>query len=141
MVMSYVTQTQRRPRMAIIASTLARIQADPLPLLGGRERVNQCFARVGHVWRDRVLDPANTLALFVLQILHGNTAISHLHHLSKTKVSDSSYCDAGARRGVAGFAAAVQDLCGDGGRCIEEAARCLGRRVRMADATTAATPD
>ena len=127
--------------MAIIASTLARIKADPLPLLGGRERVNQCFARVGHVWRDRVLDPANTLALFALQVLHGNTAISHLRHLSKTKVSDSSYCDARARLPVAGFAAAVQDLCCDGGRCIEDAARWLGRRVLMADATTAATPD
>jgi hypothetical protein len=127
--------------MAIIASTLARIKADPLPWLGGRERVNQCFARAGHVWRDRVLDPANTLALFVLQLLHGNTAISHLRHLSDTQAANSSYCEARARLPLAGFAAAVGELCCDGGKSIEDAARWLGRRVLMADATTAATPD
>jgi len=127
--------------MAIIASTLARIKEGPLPLLGGKERVNECFARAGHVWRDRVLDPANTLALFVLQILHGNTAISHLRHLSKIHVAESSYCEARARLPLSGFGAAVGELCSEGGRCIEDASQWLGRRVLMTDATTAATPD
>jgi hypothetical protein len=36
--------TNRRPRMAIVSSTLARIKADPLAYLGGAERVNQLFA-------------------------------------------------------------------------------------------------
>ena len=43
--------------MAIIAHALARIKLDPLSFLGGADRVNQCFADVGHVWRDRVLAP------------------------------------------------------------------------------------
>ena len=127
--------------MAIIASTLARIKAEPLGLLGGAERVNECFARAGHVWRERLLDPANTLALFILQILHRNTAISHLRHLSTINVAESSYCKARARLPLAGLGAVVGELCCDGGRCIEEASRWLGRRVLMADATTAATPD
>jgi hypothetical protein len=33
-------------------------------------------------WRDRVLSPVTTMQLFLLQILHGNTACSHLPHLS-----------------------------------------------------------
>ena len=33
-------------------------------------------------WRDRVLTPVTTMQLFLLQILHGNTACSHLPHLS-----------------------------------------------------------
>jgi hypothetical protein len=38
--------------MAIIASTLARIKSDPLSCLGGKDRVNQHFARAGHCWRE-----------------------------------------------------------------------------------------
>ncbi len=52
--------------MAIVASTLARIKSDPLAALGGAERINEFFARAGHAWRDCLLDPANTLKLFVL---------------------------------------------------------------------------
>ena len=33
-------------------------------------------------WRDRVLTPVTTVPLFLLQMLHGNTACSHLPHLS-----------------------------------------------------------
>ena len=127
--------------MAIIASALARIKSDPLVLLGGAARVNQCFAGVGHVWRKRMLDPARTMELFIRQILHGNTAISHIPHLSGLVVADSSYCAARTRLPVAGVAAVATQLCGGGGRCIQDAARWLGRRVVMADATTADTPD
>src|SRR5690349_12425022 len=100
--------------MAIIASALAAIKSDPLSCLGGADRVNACFARTGHVWRDRLLDPAHTLALFVLQVLHGNTAISHLRHLSDLDVADSSYCEARARLPVAGVAVVTVDACCDG---------------------------
>jgi Transposase DDE domain len=127
--------------MAIIASALARIKSDPLAFLGGAARVNQCFADVGHTWRQRLLDPANTLALFIIQVLHGNTAISHLRHLSATDCAPSSYSAARARLPLAGLAAVVEQLCCDGGRCMGEAALWLGRRVLMTDATTAAAPD
>jgi hypothetical protein len=128
--------------MAIIAGTLAHIKSDPLALLGGADRVNECFANAGHVWRDRVLTPAVTMKLFILQILHGNTAVSHLRHLSKINVADSSYCDARARLPLAGVAAATARLCCDAGReCIDEAAKWLGRRVFITDATSATTPD
>jgi hypothetical protein len=33
-------------------------------------------------WRDRVLTPVTTMQPFLLQILHSNTACSHLPHLS-----------------------------------------------------------
>jgi hypothetical protein len=127
--------------MAIIAHTLARIKSDPLWFLGGADRVNQCFADVGHVWRDRVLTPANTMALFVLQVLHGNAAISHLRLLSAMAFAESSYCAARAKLPLAGVAATVAQLCGNGARGMESASIWLGRRVFMADATTAATPD
>jgi hypothetical protein len=127
--------------MAIIASALKRIKSDPLESLGGGERVNQCFADAGHRWRDRVLDPANTLALFLLQILHGNTAISHLRMISKIDVADASYCAARKRLPVAGVAAVVEQMSCDAARCSEKDSTWLGRRVLMADGTGATAPD
>src|SRR5437588_3808049 len=109
--------------MAIIASALLRIKSDPLACLGGAGRVNQCFAAAGHLWRERVLDPANTMALFILQVLHGNTAISHLRFLSKIGCAPASYCDARARLPVAGVAAVVEQLSCDDGRCSDSASR------------------
>jgi hypothetical protein len=127
--------------MAIIACALARIKSNPLLCLGGGEKVNQCFAAAGHLWRDRVLDPANTIALFMLQMLHGNTAISHLRLLSGISCAGASYCDARKRLPVAGVAAVVEQLSCDNSRCDDPASQWQGRRVLMTDATAAAAPD
>jgi hypothetical protein len=45
-------------------------------------------------WRDRVLTPVTTIQLFLLQILYGNTACTHLPHLSGLRFSASAYCQA-----------------------------------------------
>jgi hypothetical protein len=131
--------------MAIIASILAGIKSDPLRCLGGTDHVNQHFAQAGHVWRQRVLDPATTLALFILQVLHGNTAITHLRHLSGLTVAASSYCTARGRLPLEALATLIERVCCDGIQDIQSAvtgsAAWLGRRVVLADATSATTPD
>src|ERR687888_2152954 len=48
-------------------------------------------------WRDRVLTPVTTMQLFLLQILHGNTACSHLPHLSGLRFSAAAYYQARAK--------------------------------------------
>ena len=45
--------------------------------------IRKVCAAVGHVWRERVLDPVTTVHLFVLQILHGNTACSQVPRLAR----------------------------------------------------------
>ena len=55
-------------------------------------------------WRDRVLTPVTTMQLFLLQILHGNTACSHLPHLSGLRFTAAAYCQARARLPVRFFA-------------------------------------
>jgi len=127
--------------MAIISSVLHRIKSDPLACLGGADRVNDCFAAAGHVWRDRVLDPASTMALFMLQMVHGNTAISHLRFLSPIECAGASYCDARSRLPVKGVATVVEQLSCAGERERDSASQWLGRRVVMCDATSAAAPD
>jgi hypothetical protein len=54
-------------------------------------------------WRDRVLTPVTTMQLFLLQILHGNTACSHLPHLSGMRFTAAAYCQARARLPVRFF--------------------------------------
>lgn len=134
--------------MAIIASLLARIKSDPMQVLGGAEKVNEHFCRCGHVWRGRLLDPATTLGLFVHQILAGNAAITHLRHLARRDFAPSSYCDARRRLPAEALAKLVEDVSCD---CIGSIRSCVnraddagsffGRRVHLADATTATTPD
>lgn len=127
--------------MAIVASTLARIKSDPLAALGGAERINEFFARAGHAWRDCLLDPANTLKLFVLQVLNGNAAMAHLRHLAGFDLCPSSYCEARARLPAAAVAGFVDSVCGDCRKATEVPGSWLGHRVFIADATSAGTPD
>jgi hypothetical protein len=52
---------------------------------------------LGLRWRERTLDPVTTIHLFLVQILHGNTACAHLPHLSGLSFTASAYCQARAR--------------------------------------------
>ena len=79
--------------------------------------------------------------MFMLQVLHGNTAITHLRHLADFEVNESTYCDARMRLPVTGVAKIVENLCSDCCRCNEQSRSWLGHRVFVADATSATTPD
>jgi hypothetical protein len=39
-----------------------------------RQCIEDACREAGHRWRERELDPAVTIALFIQQIAHGNTA-------------------------------------------------------------------
>src|ERR1051326_169409 len=49
---------------------------------------------IAYGWRERTLNPVTTIELFVVQILHGNTACTHPRHLTKPQVMASAYCQA-----------------------------------------------
>jgi hypothetical protein len=88
--------------MASIAASIARIKHDALGALG-RGAIEQVCAELGHAWRDRELDPATTVALFVQQVLHGNLPCSEVRHLAAAGVAPgkvftpSAYCQARGR--------------------------------------------
>jgi hypothetical protein len=59
------------------------------------DAIHAACQEVGYTsWRDRLLNPVTTVQLFLLQILHGNTACQHLPHLSGLRFSASAYCQA-----------------------------------------------
>ena len=82
--------------MASIAGVLARIKQDPLGVIN-RGTIEQLCEELRYTWRDRELDPATTLALFVQQVLHGNTSCSEVRHLAGRTFTGSAYCQARAR--------------------------------------------
>jgi hypothetical protein len=82
--------------MASISSALARIKADPLAMID-REECESVCRELGYTWRDRELDPATTIALFIQQVLHGNAPCSEVRHIAGKSFSAQAYCDARAR--------------------------------------------
>jgi hypothetical protein len=106
--------------------------------------VDQLAAAAGHCWRERKLTPGVTCWLFMLQVLHGNCAITALRHLSGISMAASSYCAARARLPLALFAQlfdAVAALARTDATDATAATLLVGRRVVLGDSTTFSTPD
>ena len=48
-------------------------------------------------WRERLLGPVTTIDLFLLQIVHGNTACQHVVHFGLWTFTSNAYCQARKR--------------------------------------------
>src|SRR6185312_6337734 len=122
MVFAEGTNRNRRPRMAAsITGAVARIKCaeDPLGVPGARA-VERVCEELGHGWRERELDPATTVALFVQQVLHGNCPCSEVRHLpaarraragSGADFTASAYCQARSRLPLAAYQALLTRVC------------------------------
>src|SRR5712691_3286479 len=90
---------------------LGLLKAQPLRTLTPSFTTRVC-RELDHEWRDRELDPATTLALFLQQMLHGNVSCAEVRRLvpaagtgarggcdgsSRTTFSASAYCQARQR--------------------------------------------
>ena len=63
--------------MASITHALRQIKANLGDVLS-EEHIAQVCRESGHTWRIRLLDPIATIHVFILQVLHGNTATTQL---------------------------------------------------------------
>jgi len=81
--------------VGMVTEALRHIKGDLALLLDAPMILALCRA-VGYQWRARLLDPV-TVPLFLLQILHGNTACSHLPQLAAQRLSASALCQARTR--------------------------------------------
>src|SRR5580698_5864026 len=96
--------------MASIAGAIARIKRDPLGMLD-RGVIEKICDDLNYDWRDGKLDPATTLALFVQQVLHGNTPCSEVRHIAGRSFTASAYCQARIRLPLALFQTMVTRVC------------------------------
>ena len=85
-----------------VAQVLARFKADVGQALSANV-IEQVCVDLNHRHRERVLGPAATVHVFLTQVLHGNTACTHLPHLTGKQFSAASYCDARAVAAGAGL--------------------------------------
>ena len=121
--------------MAVATSfALARLRREPLRDCALAARVEQLCREHAHCWRDRLLTPVVTVRLMLLQVLHGNTAVTHLRQLAGVGFAAASYCEARARLPLRVWEELVQWAAG---RAVAEAGRaCGGVRVLVADCSS-----
>jgi hypothetical protein len=82
--------------MASITAALLRIKNDPLGVIKPAV-VEALCDELHYAWRRRQLDPAATVALFVQQIIAGNTPCTEVRHLAAQSFSASAWCQARSR--------------------------------------------
>jgi hypothetical protein len=124
-----------------IAAALGRIKADPLGVIKP-EIVNELCRELHYHWRDRQLDPAVTLALFVQQIIHGNTACTEVRHLAGQSFTASAWCQARARLPLAVCQAMLTRACDAAmPRTHERDHLWHGHRTFHVDGSTFSMPD
>src|SRR5215211_5973514 len=81
------------PRIVTILDRLRQdLAADLTP-----DAIEDACRQEKYSWRNRVLNPVTTVYLFLLQILHGNTACQHTVHFGQWNFTDSAYCAARKR--------------------------------------------
>lgn len=123
-----------------VAEALGRIKRSLAQLLD-RETIRTVCCEVGHEWRDRRLDPATTLHLFILQVLNGNTACRHLPHLSDLGFTDTAYCQARTRLPIAVFRKMLGKLCVAQQSDVDASDRWCGHRTFLLDGSSFSMPD
>jgi Transposase DDE domain len=92
-------------------------------------------------WRDRLLNPVITVQLFLLQILHGNTACRHLPHLAGLYFSASAYCQARAKLPIHVLEHLLERLGQSAQSAVSEEGRWHGHRTFFVDGSGCSMPD
>jgi DDE family transposase len=123
-----------------IIPILGRLRQDITACLS-KETIEEACRRVGHSWRNRVLDPATTIYLFLLQVLHGNTACQHVVHFGGWSFSNSAYCQARKRLPLAVFQWLLEKTAAAFRSATSSGSRWLGHRVWLVDGSSFSMPD
>lgn len=126
--------------MVSVSRALARIKSDLRPHLPD-EAIEAACREAGHKWRERKLGPVATLHLFVLQVLHSNTAIRHLRHLAGERVNAAAYCRARMRLPPSAVQALLRSSSGAMRQAAGAGALWHGLRAFLVDGSSAITPD
>ncbi len=125
------------PRFATI---LRRLRQDVAAGLSPRAITDACQA-VGHRWRQGPLNPVTTVYLFLLQVLHGNTACQHVVHFGGWAFSASAYCQARKRLPLGVWQHLLESTAARLRRATEQDSRWRGHRVWIVDGSSFSMPD
>ena len=123
-----------------IIAVLARLRQDLAACLSP-EAIRRACRDEGHHWRDRRLGPVATVYLFLLQVLHGNTACQHVVHFAGWVATAGAYCQARKRLPLGVLHRLLEAVAGSVRGATAEAARWLGHRVWVIDGSSFSMPD
>jgi len=128
--------------MARILTALSKLRRQPLCLDSAPDFEQICRDQK-HDFRARLFTPLVTLQLFILQILHCNTAITHLRQLAGFQFSPSSYSEARTRLPLVVFEIFLEQMAAKFSQRVQQMPRftLASRRLILADATTFSMPD
>lgn len=123
-----------------IPQIVSRFKADVGKALAA-ETIRKICDYLEHRWRRRVLDPVTTVHVFLLQILHGNTACSALSRLSGVAFSTAAYCRARGRLPLRLFIDLLEHVCDALFPDLQTTGRWRGHRTWAADGSSYSMPD
>jgi hypothetical protein len=123
-----------------IPQIVGQFKADVAAALSA-ETVRKICRDLGHSWRDRILDPVATVHVFLLQILHGNTACTAMSRLAGVTFTAAAYCTARTRLSLALFEQLLQRVCDALLPVIEETGRWRGHRTWSLDGSSFSMSD
>ncbi len=124
-----------------ISTILHRLRQDLAATLGTDFIHAACLA-AGHTWSDAaLLTPAAIIYWFLIQILHGNTALTHVSLLAGRAFSASAFCQARARLPLAVFQAVLRALVRTLVPDTEAHGRWRGHRTFLVDGSSFSMPD
>lgn len=126
--------------MTSITDVMRRFKQNWTEELSG-DAIAQACRDCGMRWYESSLNPIVTMQIFFLQILHGNTAIEHLSHLTKLTFSASAYCQARMRIKLDVLYLLLERCVGQLQQEAFEHARWLGHRVFLMDGSSFSMPD
>jgi hypothetical protein len=123
-----------------IIPILSRLRQDIAAGLS-KETIEEACRQANHSWRKRILDPATTISLFLLQVFHGNTACLHVVHFGGWSFTDSAYCQARKRLPLAVYHWLLEKTAAVFRSATDHSSRWLGHRVWLVDGSSFSMPD
>jgi hypothetical protein len=124
-----------------ISNTLSALRQDLAARLGDDVILAACRA-AGHTWCDSaLLTPAAIIHWFLIPILHGNTALTHVSLMAGRAFSASAFCQARARLPLAVFRALLRAMVRALIPDTEAIGRWRGHRTFLADGSSFSMPD
>ena len=124
----------------LIMPVLARLRQDLASTLNATAIHSACRL-TKYSWRNRKLDPVATISLFLLQVLHGNTACQHVVHFGKWLFSATAYCRARKRLPLRVLQVLLEEIAAQFRTQTTACAQWHGHRVWVEDGSSFSMPD
>ena len=123
-----------------IPQILRQFKADVATAIAAETIVKIC-GYLNYQGRDRILGPVTTVHVFLLQILHGNTACTALSRLAGVPFTAAAYCLARKRLPLELFQELLEHVCDALFPEIQSNGRWRGHRTWTLDGSSFSMPD